>query len=129
MDNFDDKLNLDTFEKFNDIKTFDDNDFIDNNTRIFFLDSNNNYVDINVAVKCVVRVYNDENNLIDEIWYYFSNKKSLDVNIKLDVLFEDEFGNKVSKDKACKIIFRKIDGLNIISEDVYTISKNDVLSL
>ena len=43
MDNFDDKLNLDTFEKFNDIKTFDDNDFFDNNTRIFFLDSNNNY--------------------------------------------------------------------------------------
>lgn len=112
--------NLDSFDSFNDIKSFDDNDILDKNTQIYFMDSNNNYVDMSIASKCVVRILDDEGNLIEETWYDL-NKKNND-NTKLDILFVDENGNKVSKDEACKVIFRKIDGINIVSENTYLIS-------
>ena len=119
------RIEFESFNSFSDIKHFEDDLRTPQNTEIFFLDENNNYVDEEKAVKSVIRVLDKNGTLIQEIWGTPNKPKeeTIEDGVEFIRIFIDDNGNEVQEEEATQVIFRTIKDGSILTENVYSIGK------
>lgn len=95
-------------------------------TKTFYLDENNNEVPEEEATKIVMQIYDEEGNMIKEVWG--TTKKDVqteeDAAEYVEIYVNDE-GNEVSKEEATYMIFRKMVDGKVVEEDKFPLVKQE----
>lgn len=99
------------------------------NSQIYYLDENNNYTTEEYAVKSVIRVTDENGNLIEEVWGSKGDEGELDENTELKVLYVDEEENEVEEEVATHMIMKKFVNGEEVSSEKYPIYKDNGMQL
>ena len=99
------------------------------NSQIYYLDENNNYTTEEYAVKSVIRVTDENGNLIEEVWGSKGDEGELDENTELKVLYVDEEENEVEEEGATHMIMKKLVNGEEVSSEKYPIYKDNGMQL
>ncbi|MBQ7790139.1 MAG: hypothetical protein IJ399_02625 [Bacilli bacterium] len=100
------------------------------NSEIFYLDENNNYTTEEYAVKSVIRVTDEEGNLIEEVWSTRGEEENEnEVKPEFKAIYVDENENEVEEELATHLILKKyVDGKEVSSEK-YPVNKDREMSM
>ena len=100
------------------------------NSEIFYLDENNNYTTEEYAVKSVIRVTDEEGNLIEEVWSTRGEEENEnEVKPEFKAIYVDENENEVEEELATHLILKKyVDGKEVSSEK-YPVNKDREMSI
>lgn len=100
------------------------------NSEIFYLDENNNYTTEEYAVKSVIRVTDEEGNLIEEVWSTRGEEENEnEVKPEFKAIYVDENENEVEEELATHLILKKyVDGKEVSSEK-YPVNKEREMSM
>lgn len=100
------------------------------NSEIFYLDENNNYTTEEYAVKSVIRVTDEEGNLIEEVWSTRGEEENEnEVKPEFKTIYVDENENEVEEELATHLILKKyVDGKEVSSEK-YPVNKDREMSI
>ena len=100
------------------------------NSEIFYLDENNNYTTEEYAVKSVIRVTDEEGNLIEEVWATRREEENEnEVKPEFKAIYVDENENEVEEELATHLILKKyVDGKEVSSEK-YPVNKDREMSI
>ena len=100
------------------------------NSEIFYLDENNNYTTEEYAVKSVIRVTDEEGNLIEEVWSTRGEEENEnEVKPEFKTIYVDENENEVEEELATHLIQKKyVDGKEVSSEK-YPVNKDREMSI
>lgn len=100
------------------------------NSEIFYLDENNNYTTEEYAVKSVIRVTDEEGNLIEEVWSTRGEEENEnEVKPEFKAIYVDENENEVEEELATHLILKKyVDGKEVSSEK-YPVNKDRKMSM
>lgn len=101
----------------------------ESNSKIFYLDDNNNFADKDKATKSVIQVFDDKGNMIQEVWGVINakeDKATEDTSQNIVVQYVDDAGNEVEESIATHIIFKKYVNDVLEKEEKYELSKNEI---
>lgn len=91
-------------------------------SKIFYLDKENNIVEEENAYKSVIQVYED-GILVDEIWSYNTSGQELEMN-DMDFVYVNEADEVVPQEEATHVIYRTLKDGKVISETKFELSKS-----
>lgn len=120
----------DTIESFEDVVEYEMGDPTeDKNSKIFYLDDDHNIVDEKDATKSVIQVYDDEGNMVEEVWSFLNrNNENEQQNTRTVVVYVDEDGVEVPEEDATHIVYKTYDEDNdLVSENKYPLRKEPTL--
>ena len=93
-------------------------------SEIFYLDDNNNFVSEDEATKSVIQVYDDNGNMVREVWGSRSEPVVEENSDEQYVtVYVDDDGNEVEQENATFLVMKKFIKDELISEDKYPLSK------
>lgn len=101
----------------------------ESNSKIFYLDDNNNFADKDKATKSVIQVFDDKGNMVQEVWGVINAKEdnpTEDASQNIVIQYVDQAGNEVEKSMATHIIFKKYVNDVLENEEKYELSKNEI---
>lgn len=119
-----------TLENFTDIKEFTVGTPVESeNSKITYLDNDRKIVDREHATTAVVQVFDDEGNLIQEVWSKLNEKPfEIEEGTETVTIYVDDNNNEVSEELATYIIYRTTKDGKVIYEDKYSLEKKNNLS-
>lgn len=90
-------------------------------SKIYYLDENNNITDKEIAVKSVIQVF-ENGILIDEIWSTYKSAEEEKID-DMECVYVDADGKVVSQEEATQVIYKTVKDGKVISEDKFDLGK------
>ena len=93
---------------------------------VFYMDDDHNFVSPDKATIRVIRVLDENGNLIEEVWQVRDKAETENIpdDEKIVTRYVDAQGRDVDQEKATHVIFEKYKNGKLVSSDQYTLGKN-----
>lgn len=91
-------------------------------SKIYYLDKDNNLTDKDNAVKSVIQVFENE-ILVEEVWSYLNAPEEKSFEETIECEYVDSEDNIVPQEEATRVLYKTIKDGKVVSVDKFDLGK------